>query len=89
MDDALDVRRKRLRFRAWHRGTKESDIILGRFADAHLGDLDVAELDAFEELLDLPDPEIFDWVSGRVPVPEPLRGPLMDRLLAFRLAQPG
>ena len=66
---ADDARRKRLRYRAWHRGTKESDFILGSFADAKLPTMDAAGLDAFEALLDVPDPVIYDWVTRRAPVP--------------------
>ena len=80
-----DARRKRLRYRAWHRGTKESDIILGSFADAKLATLDDAELDAFEALLDVPDPVIYDWVTGRVPVPDEMDTPLIRELLAFKI----
>jgi antitoxin CptB len=64
-----EIRRKRLLFRSWHRGTRESDLILGRFADAHLAGFDKAQLDRYETLLDCPDADIFDWVSGRVVLP--------------------
>ncbi len=80
-----DARRKRLRYRAWHRGTKESDIILGSFADAHLATLDAEGLDAFESLLDVPDPEIYDWVIGRAPVPAERQSDLITALLAHRI----
>lgn len=82
---AEDARRKRMRYRAWHRGTKESDIILGTFADAKLPDLDAAGLDAFEALLDVPDPVIYDWVTRRAPVPDEMDTPLMRDLLAFQI----
>ena len=65
MGDALEIRRKRLRFRAWHRGLKEADLVLGPFADKHLARLSERELDEFERLLDAPDPDIFDWAAGR------------------------
>ena len=78
-------RRKRLRYRAWHRGTKESDIILGAFADAKLPSLENDGLDAFEALLDVPDPVIYDWVTGRVPVPDEMDTPLIRELLAFKI----
>ena len=66
-----DIRRKRLSFRSWHRGTRESDLILGRFADAYLPGFDEAQLDRYEALLDCPDADIFDWVTGRAgPPPE-------------------
>lgn len=84
-----DARRKRLRYRAWHRGTKESDIILGSFADARLAEMDAAGLDAFEVLLDVPDPVIYDWVIGRAPVPEDMDSPLVRDLLGFKIVVPG
>ena len=83
---AEDARRKRIRYRAWHRGTKESDIILGSFADAKLADMDEAGLDAFEALLDVPDPVIYDWVARRMPVPDEMDTPLMRELLAFKIS---
>jgi antitoxin CptB len=66
-----EIRRKQLLFRSWRRGTRESDLILGRFADAHLAGFDEAQLDRYEALLDRADADIFDWVSGRAaPPPE-------------------
>jgi antitoxin CptB len=64
-----EIRRKRLLFRSWHRGTRESDLILGRFADAHIDGLNEAQLDRYEALLDCADADIFDWVSGRAAPP--------------------
>jgi antitoxin CptB len=75
-----EIRRKRLLFRSWHRGTREADLILGRFADAHLAGFDEAQLDRYEALLDCADPDIFDWVSGRA-VPPPEYGDDVTRLL--------
>jgi antitoxin CptB len=63
-------RRKRLRFRAWHRGLREADLILGPFADAHLDGLDAAELDDFEALLAVPDNDLHDWFIGRTAAPD-------------------
>ena len=71
MAASSEIRRKRLSFRSWHRGTREADLILGRFADAQLAGFDEAQLDRYEALLDCADPDIFDWVSGRTaPPPE-------------------
>ena len=71
MTSSSEIRRKRLLFRSWRRGTREADLILGRFADAHLAGFAEAQLDRFEALLDCADADIFDWVSGRtVPPPE-------------------
>ena len=67
---SLDVRRKRMLFRARHRGMKEMDILLGTFADAWLVGFDAAELDAFERLLDESDHDLLAWIVGDAPVPE-------------------
>lgn len=61
---AIETRIKRALYRAHHRGTKELDLILGRFAEAELGRLDDADLVVFEQLLGLPDPEIDRWIKG-------------------------
>ncbi len=79
----LDTRRKRLVFRAWHRGTRETDLILGRFADAHVAAFSDRELADFERLLEVPDPSIFVWVTGAEPVPREDASPVLDRLIAF------
>jgi len=77
-------RKKRLLFRSWHRGTRESDLILGRFAEAHLDRFDEAQLDRYEALLHCSDAEIFDWVSGRAPPPPEYDHDVTRLLLAFR-----
>ncbi len=59
-----DVRRRRLLFRCWHRGTQESDLILGSFAEDSLKTLDSDQLGRFEALLDCTDPDLFDWIFG-------------------------
>ena len=64
-----EIRRKQLHFRATHRGFKEADAILGAFAALHLPDLDDAELEVFAALLDVPDPDLYDWLLGAAPVP--------------------
>ena len=69
MAEPLDTRLKRIGFRCWHRGTREADLFLGRFADAHLGTLSEAQLDRFEALIENDDPDVFNWVTGREPVP--------------------
>ncbi|WP_421723713.1 succinate dehydrogenase assembly factor 2 [Bauldia sp.] len=82
-EDATALARKRLAFRAWHRGTRETDLILGRFADAHIAGFDEAELEAFASLLEMPDPDIFAWVTGSRPVPVSMRSSILARLIAF------
>jgi antitoxin CptB len=68
-DESLETRRRRLRFRSWHRGTREADLILGRFADTHLADFSAEQLDRYAQLLEKSDPDIWDWLTDRVPVP--------------------
>ncbi len=82
----LAMRRRRLKFRCWHRGTKETDLLLGRFADTHVDGLDAAAIAEFEALLETPDQDIFAWIVGGEPVPDSARSPLLDRLLAFYAA---
>jgi antitoxin CptB len=70
MTDMSDIRRKRLLFRSWHRGTKETDLLLGSFAERHLAAFSQAQLDRYEALLDSDDGDLFDWITGRA-VPSP------------------
>ncbi len=76
-------RRKRLLFRACHRGIKEMDVLLGRFAHARLDTLSEADLDAFEALLDVPDRDLYDWIAATVPVPNTHAAPLVEKIRAF------
>jgi antitoxin CptB len=80
----IGMRRKKLQFRSWHRGTRELDLIFGPFADAAIETLDAAELDDYERLLNLPDSDLMDWVLGAKPLPPNLDSPLFRRILAFR-----
>jgi antitoxin CptB len=64
MENQFDIRRRRLLFRCWHRGTQESDFILGSFAEDSLEALDSDQLERFEALLDCIDPDLFDWIFG-------------------------
>jgi antitoxin CptB len=81
--DTQDVRRKRLKFRAWHRGMKELDLILGPFVDAHLAGLDEAALDEFEVLLSVPDNDFYDWLCGRRTPPDRYRTKLYEQIHDF------
>lgn len=80
----MDDRRKKLKFRAWRRGFREIDLILGPFADAHLAGLDEAGLQAFERLLDAPDQDVYDWITERAPVPAEHDTPTLALIRAFR-----
>lgn len=79
----LDPRRKRTLFRAWHRGIREMDLIMGRFADAEIGTLSEAELDEFERLIEVPDRDLFRWITGEDPTPENYDTPVFRRLKGF------
>ena len=80
LTSSSDIHRKRLLFRSWHRGTRESDLILGRFADAHLAGFDAGQLDRYEALLECSDVDLFDWITGR-PTPPPEHNHDVTRLL--------
>lgn len=76
----LETRRRRLLFRATHRGTHENDLMFGGFVRAHLASFTPAELASLEAIVDLPDPELADWLSGRRPIPAELDLPLLHRI---------
>ena len=80
----LDERRRRLLFRCWHRGIREMDLVLGRFADAQIGSLSEVELTELEGWLEIPDQEIFAWVNGMAPAPPEIDTDLFRRLRDFR-----
>ena len=75
-----DHRLRRLRFRAWHRGTKEADLLIGGFATRYAEGWNEAELAWFEALLDEQDVDVMGWAFGTIVVPEPFVGPLMNDL---------
>ena len=79
-----DARLKKLKLRAWRRGFREADLILGPFADKHVSDFSETELDWFEALLDVPDQDLYGWILEREPTPARFDGPLMNKLKAFR-----
>ena len=83
--DGLDVRRKRLLFRCWHRGTREMDLILGRFADAEIADLSDGDLDSLERLIEVPDPDLYAALTGDTPLAPEYASALFDRIKAFRV----
>jgi antitoxin CptB len=79
--DELSPRRRRLLFRARHRGTKETDLLVGGFVSDRIETFSEQELDEIEEILELPDVDLADWLSGRRTVPAELQSPMMLRLL--------
>jgi antitoxin CptB len=71
------VRRRRILFRATHRGTYENDILIGGFVRARLEHFSADELDALEAVMELPDAMLADWLTGRQPIPAELDGPML------------
>jgi len=69
-NDDTNILRKRLRYRATHRGTKEADTIIGGFVTVQIDRLNVQELETLELLLDQSDPDLMDWLLGRQPMPD-------------------
>lgn len=66
----IALRRKKLRYRAWHRGTREMDLVLGPYADAHMEAMDTAQLDRLEALMSEEDPHLLRWVMGQETPPD-------------------
>ena len=89
MDEAMETRRKRLLYQSSHRGTKESDLLLGAFAAAHLGAFTAAQLDAYEAMLNENDGDLFDWVTGRASPPPEKMSDVLQLLLRFRFPGAG
>jgi antitoxin CptB len=84
-NEDFEIRRRRLRFRAWHRGTREMDLLLGRFADAEIAKLDEQSMVSFEALLEVPDPDLYNWIVGAEQTPAPYDTPLLRRVRDFHL----
>jgi antitoxin CptB len=79
-----DTRLRRLKFRAWHRGFREADLILGPFADKYAHTLTDAQLNEIEALLEQPDHDIYEWIVERAPTPPEFDGDIMNMIKQFR-----
>ncbi|MBI1300039.1 MAG: succinate dehydrogenase assembly factor 2 [Alphaproteobacteria bacterium] len=85
--DVLDRRRKRLIFRADHRGTKEMDLLLGSFAKKYVPNFSEQELEEFEDLLTHNDPDLYNWITGKEEAPEDTRRmSFFQKLVEFKLS---
>lgn len=82
--EVLDERRRKLKFRAWRRGFREMDLLMGSFADAHLSGLSDDDVSEFERLLSTPDWEVYAWLIGQKPVPANFESSLLTRMMEFR-----
>lgn len=76
----LSPRRRRLMFRAWHRGTKEADLMIGGFVKRNIAGFTEAELDELEAVLEHPDVDLADWLSGRRAIPAHVTTPMLERM---------
>jgi antitoxin CptB len=83
-----DPRLNKLRFRAWRRGFREADLILGGFADERLARLTPAQVDAFERLLDQEDHDVYAWIVGQEVAPTAFQGEVLEMIRAFHLNLP-
>jgi antitoxin CptB len=81
--NGLDARRRRIVFRAWHRGMREMDLLMGSFVDSEIADLSEAELDDLEILLEEPDRDVFSWLTGEVETPSRYNTPVFRKILSF------
>ena len=82
-DPCVKTRLQRIAFRAWRRGTRESDLVMGPFVDRYGADLSEQEISELERLLDVDDEFLYPWIVGRNAVPAEMDGPVMRRLQAF------
>ena len=85
MLEDLEIRRKRLRYHSWHRGTKELDLVLGQFAERHLAAMDAAEMALYEAILDENEHDIYAWLAGREAVPVEHDHHSMKMILNFKI----
>ena len=85
--EEIEKKRKQLIFRSWHRGTREMDLIMGTFADAHLSAFNGDALAQYEEILNYSDPDLYNWYSGKETVPANLANPVLDALLAHKYSR--
>ena len=77
-----DIRRRRLLFRATHRGTRETDLLIGGFVRARLASFTAADMDALEEVMELPDTDLADWLTGRTAIPPACDSPMLQAIKA-------
>ncbi len=84
--DGLDARRKRLLFRCWHRGTREMDMLLGGFADAHIDALTDVELADLERLIELPDPDLYAALTDAVALPAEYADGIFTRIRRHKMS---
>lgn len=85
--DDPEIRKRRLLFRAWHRGTREMDLLLGGFAEKCIGGLSDAEISSLESLMEMPDPDIYNWIVGAESPPAGYDTSLLYKIRDFHLGK--
>ena len=83
-DSNHQARLRRVKFRAWHRGFREADLIIGPFADQFLDGFSTDQLDAFEALIEAPDQDLYGWIVGRIETPSEFDGEILNLIKDFR-----
>lgn len=81
MSDTDETRRRRVLFRAQHRGTKETDLMVGGFVARHIASFTDAELSEIEAVMELLDVDLADWLSGRRAIPAEFESPMLRRMV--------
>ena len=84
-NETIENKRKRLIFRSWHRGTREMDIIMGRFADSYISEFSDSQLNQYDSILSLSDPDLYNWYTQKEELPANLRSEVMDIFLSFKV----
>jgi antitoxin CptB len=82
--EEIPNKRKRLIFRSWHRGTREMDLLMGSFADAHIMSMEEPDLSLYDSILEHNDPDLYNWITGKEDVPSNYSNHVMDRLKAHK-----
>lgn len=85
----MDERKRKLTFRAWRRGFREMDMLMGGFADQSIESFDESQLDEFEALLSVPDWEVYAWLIGQKNVPPENDGPVLRALMEYKFTAQG
>lgn len=82
-EDPATIRRRRVQFRCWHRGTKELDLLMGPFVDRFLAELTSAQLDQIEDLLTRPDLDLYNWITRREAIPTDAECEVLSLIIEF------
>ncbi|WP_208435850.1 succinate dehydrogenase assembly factor 2 [Bartonella phoceensis] len=84
-ENQLDMRRRRLVFRAWHRGIREMDLIFGHYVDAHISEMNDTTVSELEYIMSFDDRDLLTWVTGEVSPPPEIDGPLFRDIINYHI----